>query len=364
LKFYTNNWPNLKKLTCQLRKGISERRITSELHQTYKTGLTTRSIKVMTAATHCKVLIIGSGPAGWTAAIYAARANLAPLVIQGTQPGGQLTITTDVENFPGFPEGVMGPELMEKFQAQAERFGTTVVYDTVERVDFSKRPFTVFTDEKQYTADTVIVATGASAKWIGIEAEKALMGSGVSSCATCDGAFFRGKEVVVVGGGDTAMEEANFLTRFCAKVVVVHRRDVLRASKIMQDRAMNNPKIEFIWNAAVEDIIGSRETGVTAVKLKNTQDGTVTDHATQGVFVAIGHKPNTEIFAGQLNLHANGYLKVEPGTPNTNVEGVFACGDVIDHHYRQAITAAGTGCMAAMDAEKYLERVEASLASV
>ncbi len=316
------------------------------------------------AENHYKVVIIGSGPAGWTAAIYAARANLSPLVLQGTQPGGQLTITTDVENFPGFPEGIMGPELMEKFQAQAERFGTKVVYDTVTDVDFSKRPFTVVADEGTYTADTVIVATGASAKWIGLESEKKLMGHGVSSCATCDGAFFRGKEVIVVGGGDTAMEEANFLTRFCAKVVVVHRRDSLRASKIMQDRAFANPKIEFIWDTAIEEIVGSKETGVTGVKLKNLKTGEVSDFATQGVFVAIGHQPNTGIFEGKLELHPNGYLKVKPGTASTNVEGVFGCGDVTDHHYRQAITAAGTGCMAAMDAEKYLEALEATATPV
>jgi thioredoxin reductase (NADPH) len=308
---------------------------------------------------HYKVVIIGSGPAGWTAAIYAARANLAPLVLQGIQPGGQLTITTEVENFPGFPEGILGPELMERFQAQAERFGTAVIYDTVNDVDVSKGPFKIITDENTYTADTLIIATGASAKWIGLEAEKKLMGHGVSSCATCDGAFFRGKEVIIVGGGDTAMEEANFLTRFCSKVTVVHRRDTLRASKIMQDRAFKNPKIEFIWDSEVVDIIGAKETGVTSVQLKNLKTGEVTDFPTQAVFVAIGHKPNTDIFRGKLDLHDNGYMKVKSGTANTNVEGVFACGDVIDHHYRQAITAAGTGCMAAMDAEKYLEAQEA-----
>jgi thioredoxin reductase (NADPH) len=315
------------------------------------------------AENHHKVVIIGSGPAGWTAAIYAARANLSPLVLQGTQPGGQLTITTDVENFPGFPEGIMGPELMEKFQAQAERFGTQVVYDTVNEVDFSKRPFKISTDESCYTADTLIVATGASAKWIGLASEQKLMGHGVSSCATCDGAFFRNKEVVVVGGGDTAMEEANFLARFCSKITVVHRRDSLRASKIMQDRALNNPKIQFVWDSVVEEIHGVKETGVTSVTLKNLKNGEVSEFPTQGVFVAIGHKPNTEIFAGKLDLHPNGYLKVTPGGVSTNVEGVFGCGDVMDHHYRQAITAAGTGCMAAMDAEKYLEAQEASMAT-
>lgn len=316
------------------------------------------------ADNHHKVVIIGSGPAGWTAAIYAARANLSPLVIQGTQPGGQLTITTDVENFPGFPEGIMGPELMEKFQAQAERFGTKVIYDMVNEVDLTRRPFKVIADEGVFTADTLIVATGASAKWIGLESEQKLMGHGVSSCATCDGAFFRGKEVIVVGGGDTAMEEANFLTRFCSKVVVVHRRDTLRASKIMQDRAFANPKIEFIWDSAVEEILGVKETGVTAVKLKNLKTGEVKEFPTQGVFVAIGHQPNTSIFKDKLDLHANSYIKVKPGTVTTNVEAVFACGDVIDHHYRQAITAAGTGCMAAMDAEKYLEAQELAVASV
>lgn len=310
---------------------------------------------------HYKVVIIGSGPAGWTAAIYAARANLSPLVLQGTQPGGQLTITTDVENFPGFPEGIMGPELMEKFQAQAERFGTKVVYDTVINVDFSRRPFTITADEGTYIADTLIVATGASAQWLGLEAEKRLMGHGVSSCATCDGAFFRNKEAVVVGGGDTAMEEAVFLTRFCSKVTVVHRRDSLRASKIMQDKAFNNPKIEFIWNTAVEDIFGSKEEGVTGVQLKNLNTQAVHNLPTQAVFVAIGHKPNTDLFKGKLDLHGNGYLKVKPGSAHTNVDGVFACGDVTDHHYRQAITAAGTGCMAAMDAEKFLEVVESPL---
>ncbi|MEM0951498.1 MAG: thioredoxin-disulfide reductase [Cyanobacteria bacterium P01_H01_bin.74] len=307
---------------------------------------------------HESLIIVGSGPAGWTAAVYAARANLQPLVLQGTQPGGQLTITTDVENFPGFPDGIMGPDLMEKFQAQAERFGTNVVYDTVTDVDFSSRPFKLTADDGDYTADSVIVATGASAQWLGLEAEKELMGRGVSSCATCDGAFFRGKDVVIVGGGDTAMEEATFLTRFCTKVTVIHRRDTLRASKIMQDKAFANPKIEFCWNNQIVDIVGTKETGVTAVKLKNTQDGSLQEMATQAVFVAIGHKPNTDIFKGKLDLHDNGYLKVPPGSVRTNVDGVFACGDVIDHHYRQAITAAGTGCMAAMDAEKYLERVE------
>lgn len=316
------------------------------------------------ASTPCKVLIIGSGPAGYTAALYASRANLEPIVLQGTQPGGQLTITTDVENFPGFPDGILGPDLMDKFKAQVERFGTKIVYDTAVEVNFNKRPFIVKTDEgTQYEAETVIISTGASAKLLGIKPEAELMGHGVSACATCDGFFFRGKEVVIIGGGDTAMEEANFLTRFATKVTVIHRRDSLRASKIMQDRALNNPKIEFLWNNEVTDIIGTKENGVTAVKLKNTQNGEETEFATQGVFVAIGHKPNTDIFKGKLDMDETGYLKVTPGTVNTSIEGVYACGDVQDKKYRQAITAAGTGCMAAMDAEKFIEAHEASLAT-
>ncbi len=308
---------------------------------------------------HHKVVIIGSGPAGYTAAIYAARADLAPLMYEGPQPGGQLTITTDVENFPGFREGILGPQLMEDMKAQAKRFGTTIKNAWVKAVDFSKRPFTITTDDETVTADSVIVATGATAKLLGLESEKNLMGHGVSACATCDGFFFKDKDVVVVGGGDSAMEEAHFLTKFANKVTVVVRRDELRASKIMQDRALNHPKIDFIWNAEVIDIHGSKEDGVHAITLKDTKTGETKEFKTQGVFTAIGHKPNTDLFKGQLGAHDNGYLKVEPGTVNTNVDGVFACGDVMDHHYRQAITAAGTGCMAAMDAEKYLEAQDA-----
>lgn len=310
----------------------------------------------------CKVLIIGSGPAGYTAAVYAARANLEPIVLEGLQPGGQLTITTDVENFPGFPEGIMGPELMEKMKAQAERFGTQVRFELANKVDFSKKPYVVETDQHTYEAETVIISTGASAKLLGLAQEKALMGHGVSACATCDGFFFRDKEVVVVGGGDSALEEANFLTRFCTRVTVIHRRDALRASKIMQDRAFANPKIEFIWDTGIEDIKGTKETGVEAVVLKNLKTGEVTEMPTQGFFTAIGHKPNTDIFAGQLDMDEAGYLLVEPGTSHTKLPGVFACGDVQDKRYRQAITAAGSGCMAAMDAEKYLETQEAALA--
>lgn len=301
------------------------------------------------------VLIIGSGPAGYTAAVYAARANLTPVLFEGLQPGGQLTITTDVENYPGFPDGILGPDLMEHFKNQAKRFGTQIIPDLVTSVDFKQSPFVVKTDKETYTAQTVIVATGASAQLLGLPSEKTLMGHGVSACATCDGFFFRDKSVAVVGGGDTAMEEANFLTRFCKQVTVIHRRDELRASKIMQERAFQNPKIDFIWNSTVEDILGSAQDGVTGIRLKNTQTGEVSDVTTEGVFVAIGHKPNTDLFKDQLDLLPNGYIKVAPGTVNTSVEGVFACGDVMDHHYRQAVTAAGTGCMAAMDVEKYLE---------
>ncbi len=307
---------------------------------------------------HYKVIIIGSGPAGLTAAIYTARANLSPLVLEGLQPGGQLTTTTDVENFPGFPEGIMGPDLMDKMREQAKRFGANCQFEVVVKVDFKQRPFKVSTEDKTYTADAVIISTGASSKWIGLESEAALVGHGVSSCATCDGFFFRGKEIAIVGGGDSAMEEATFLTRFASKVTVIHRRDDLRASKIMQDRAFNNPKISFIWDTAVIDVLGSKETGVTGLKLQNLKTKAVSDFPTEGLFVAIGHKPNTDIFQGEVELDATGYVVVKPGTVSTNIAGVYACGDVQDHHYRQAITAAGTGCMAAIDAEKYIEALE------
>jgi thioredoxin reductase (NADPH) len=307
-----------------------------------------------------KLVIIGSGPAGYTAAIYAARANLSPLLLQGMQPGGQLTITTEVENFPGFPDGIMGPDLMEHFKAQAKRFGTDIRHETVNKVDLNKTPYTIETDENTYEAESIIISTGASAKLLGLESEKKLMGHGVSACATCDGFFYKGKEVVVVGGGDTALEEANFLTRFCTKVTIIHRRDTLRASKIMQDRAFANPKITFIWDSGIEEILGSKEAGVHAVRIKNLKTNEVSEYPTQGFFTAIGHKPNTELFEGQLDLDPAGYIICPPGTVETKFPGVYACGDVQDHKYRQAVTAAGTGCMAAIDAERYLEAKEAT----
>lgn len=313
--------------------------------------------------THVKVLIIGSGPAGLTAAIYASRANLSPLVLEGMEPGGQLTTTTDVENFPGFPEGIMGPDLIEKMREQAKRFGADCRFETVESVDFNTKPFKVNSDSGSYTADTVIMATGASAKYIGLPNELAMIGHGVSACATCDGFFFRDKKVAVVGGGDSAMEEANFLTRFASKVVLIHRRDAFRASKIMQDRALNNPKVEVMWHSVVEDVVGTKDTGVTALKVRNVQTDTLTEEPFDGLFLAIGHKPNTDIVEGKLNLDKTGYILVEPGSTRTNIPGVFACGDVQDPKYRQAITAAGSGCMAALDAEKYLEANETAHAS-
>lgn len=312
----------------------------------------------MSTSTHHRLVIIGSGPAGLTAALYAGRANLAPVVFEGIQPGGQLTITTEVENYPGFPKGIMGPELMDIFREQAHRFGATSLYKNITRVDFSKRPFRLWADEEEYTADAVIVSTGASAKLLGLPSEKEYMGFGVSACATCDGFFFKNQEVIVVGGGDTAIEEATFLTKFASKVHIVHRRDQLRASKIMQDRAMKNPKITFIWDTIVEEILGKSENGkktVTGVTLKNVKTGAVSTMKIDGIFMGIGHKPNTDLFKGQLEMDAVGYLITQPHSTRTNIPGVFAAGDVADSYYRQAVTAAGTGCMAAIDAERWLE---------
>lgn len=308
------------------------------------------------------VVIVGSGPAGLTAAIYTARANLEPVMIEGEpsstsdQPGGQLMLTTEVENYPGFPEGIQGPELMGGFRDQALRFGTDIRTEKVTRVDFSERPFKIWiseSDEPDYIARSVIVATGAQALMLGLPSEQQLLGRGVSTCATCDGFFFRGQHICVVGGGDSAMEEANFLSRFAEKVTVIHRRDELRASKIMADRAMANPGIDFLWNSTVVDILG--ENNVEGVVVEDTVTGERTTHPFTGVFVAIGHRPNTDLFKGQLELHDNGYLVTDPHRSNTSVEGVFACGDVQDDWYRQAITAAGSGCMAAIDAERWLE---------
>ncbi|MEI7490222.1 MAG: thioredoxin-disulfide reductase [Bacteroidota bacterium] len=303
---------------------------------------------------HIRCLIIGSGPAGYTAAIYAARADLKPVIYQGMQPGGQLTITTEVENFPGYPRGITGPEMMEEFKQQAERFGTQVRFGVVTSVDFQNHPFSVTADDgKTVKAETVIIATGASAKWLGIESEKKFMGMGVSGCATCDGFFYRGKDVAIVGGGDTAAEEATYLAKLCKKVYMIHRRDELRASKAMQNKVFNTPNIEMIWNSIPDEVLGD-ESGVTGVSVRNIKSGESRDITVHGLFVAIGHKPNTEIFQGQLELDDMSYIKTVPGSTRTSVEGVFAAGDVQDHHYRQAITAAGTGCMAAIEAERFL----------
>jgi thioredoxin reductase (NADPH) len=299
-----------------------------------------------------ELVIIGGGPAGYAAALYAARANLAPLVIEGFNWGGQLMITSDVENYPGYAEGVMGPEMMADFRRQAERFGTEFITDDVSRVDFSERPFRIWVEDTEYRARTVIIATGASARWLGIPGEQTLMGRGVSACATCDGAFFRDKELIVVGGGDTAMEEAVFLTRFATKVTVVHRRGEFRASQIMLDRARANDRIEFVTNAEIDDILGDGK--VEAARLRSTLNGETWELPVDGVFVAIGHDPNTKLFVDQLEHDAAGYLITKPGTTETNVFGVFAAGDVQDHTYRQAVTAAGSGCMAALDAERLL----------
>ncbi|MBL6760567.1 MAG: thioredoxin-disulfide reductase [Ilumatobacteraceae bacterium] len=305
------------------------------------------------------VIIIGSGPAGLTAAIYTARASLSPIVIEGEpsstsdQPGGQLMLTTEVENFPGFPEGIMGPELMTNFRAQAERFGAEFITEKVTRVDFSERPFRVWVRDDEYRAESVIVSTGARSLMLGLEAEQRLIGHGLSTCATCDGFFFRGHEIAVVGGGDSAIEEATFLTKFADKVTIVHRRDEFRASKIMQQRAFDNPKIEILWNHTVTEINGADK--VESIEVTDTTSGATSTLAVTGVFIAIGHRPNTDLFTGVLDMDETGYLETVPGSSLTNIEGVFACGDVQDHTYRQAITAAGSGCMAAIDAERWLE---------
>jgi thioredoxin reductase (NADPH) len=302
------------------------------------------------------VIIIGSGPAGYTAALYAARADLKPLLFAGSQPGGQLTITTDVENYPGFPDGIMGPEMMELFKKQAERFGTDIRFEHVSKVDFSQRPFKVWVEDDLFEAKTVIVSTGASAKWLGLESEVTFGGHGVSACATCDGFFFRGKTVAVVGGGDTAMEEAHYLTKHASKVYLIHRRDEFRASKIMQERVLAHEKIEVIYNTVVEEIVGEMEPfkKTTGMRLKNIVTGEQSHLPLDGVFIAIGHKPNSDLFKGILEMDEVGYLQVKPGTSYTNVPGVFASGDVADAVYRQAVTAAGSGCMAAIDAERWL----------
>jgi thioredoxin reductase (NADPH) len=305
---------------------------------------------------HRNLVIIGSGPAGLTAALYAARANLKPLLIEGLEAGGQLMLTTMVENFPGFRDGIMGPELMADMRAQAERFGTEIIQGNVSKIEMNRCPIKIEVSDQIVYSESLIIATGASARLLGLDSERALLGHGVSTCATCDGFFFRGKPIAVVGGGDSAMEEAIFLTKFASKVTVVHRRDTLRASKIMQEKAFANPKIEFAWNSDVEEILDVSKGVVTAIVLKDTLTGARTELPVEGVFVAIGHTPNTGLFKGQLELDANGYIVTHHGT-RTNVPGIFACGDVQDHVYRQAITAAGTGCMAAIDAERYLDRV-------
>ena len=313
------------------------------------------------ADNHFKVIIIGSGPAGFTAALYTARANLSPLMFEGMQPGGQLTITTEVENYPGFEHGIQGPELMDIMRKQAQRFGAKSVYQEITEVDFSKRPFVLKSYDEVYTADSVIVSTGASARLLGLESENKFMGYGVSACATCDGFFFKGLKILVVGGGDTAMEEANYLTKFASEVTIVHRRDEFRASKIMLDRAKRNPKIKFLMNKVIKEVIGKDENGrksMTGVILRDTKDNSTSLIDADGLFMAIGHKPNTELFKNILDMDETGYLKVKPGSTYTNVEGVFAAGDVADKTYRQAISAAGTGCMAAIDAERWLESQE------
>jgi thioredoxin reductase (NADPH) len=305
---------------------------------------------------HRNLVILGSGPAGLTAALYAARANLKPLLIEGLEAGGQLMLTTMVENFPGFRDGIMGPELMADMRAQAERFGTEIIQGNVSKIEVNRCPIKIEVSDRTVYAESLIIATGASARLLGLPSERTLLGHGVSTCATCDGFFFKGKPIAVVGGGDSAMEEAIFLTKFASKVTVVHRRDTLRASKIMQDKAFANPKIEFAWNSDVEDILDASKGGVTAMVLRDTVTGERSELPVEGVFIAIGHTPNTGLFTGQLELDANGYIVTHHGT-RTSIPGVFAAGDVQDHIYRQAITAAGSGCMAAIDAERYLDRV-------
>jgi len=309
----------------------------------------------MSENSHHEIIILGSGPAGLTAAVYAARANLAPLLLHGPMPGGQLTTTTDVENYPGFPEGIMGPELMQAMEKQAVRFGTQIEVATITEVDLSKQPYTLKSDDKTYTCKGLIIATGAAPRLLGLENEKELMGYGVSTCATCDGAFFRNQVIAVSGGGDSACEEALFLSKFASKVYLIHRRDELRASKIMQDRVFKNEKIEILWNKTVEEIKGTKQDGVTSLLLKDTVSEKNEELEAQALFIAIGHIPNSQIFEGQLKMDKNGYLLTEPNSTKTDVEGVFACGDVQDHVFRQAITAAGTGCMAAMETERWLE---------
>lgn len=307
---------------------------------------------------HHKVIIIGSGPAGFTAALYTARANLDPVIFEGLQPGGQLTITTDVENYPGFEDGIMGPELMDVMRKQVHKFGAKSIYKLVTEVDFSRKPFVVKSEDEVYTADSVIVSTGASARLLGLDSETKFMGFGVSACATCDGFFFKDQKILVVGGGDTAMEEANYLTKFASEVTIIHRREGFRASNIMLDRVKKNPKIKMELNQVIKEVVGKEENGkkeVTGAILENTKDGSTREIEAAGIFMAIGHKPNTDLFKGQLDMYDTGYLKVKAGSTYTNIPGVFAAGDVADHTYRQAVTAAGSGCMAAIDAQRWLE---------